>query len=666
MGHHVQASDSQASVSRFGPYQIEQRLAVGGSAEVFLAHREDAPDEKLVIKRLLPEVRERSNDDILRREAEYHQHVDHPNVVKVYHMGVVDEEPYLALEYVRGLDLYRLLQRSSSGKQAIPAELAVFIITRVAGALHAVHTANGHDGHPLNIVHGDVSPSNIYLSDQGEVKLGDFGIARVVSHTEVSVEAPRTAGHFGYLSPEQLTGEGHDLRSDVFALGVILGELLIGQRIFPGSGQLAIMLSIRDANILPLREAAPKLPAGLFEACQRALSRNPEDRYTTAQEFEAALAPFQTSPAQLAHSLASWVKWAMDHSRFVEDLAQRVKRSVGVLHAVHRSSSGVRALKDAPIPAGDTELSKIRRAGAKDVTEVSFPKLIEMVATGQLGLDDEVALWGAPFQPVGKIEELARHLLPSTTSVTSRLFTPGPPDFVADFADTPFLRVLGKLHNERATGSLFVCQSLNDKEHRKDIYVLEGRLFHVASNDPQELLGEYLIGKGVLSREQLDHALHHMTAHKGQLGEALIALNLVDAVEVFKALRNQGRDRVASLCAWNQGNGQLYRGETPEHVLFPLDLDLTICMMWGALQQRMRVPASAGKLTTGDNAPSPNTKASSVTVLTHVPALARKQVSIETARAELAATSKNVSRVAKLEAEAALVSAEALDWVRFR
>jgi serine/threonine protein kinase len=662
----VRASESQeSSYTNFGPYCIERRIAVGGSAEVFLAHDRQSPNKQLVIKRLLPAVRSQGDLDALSREAELHKRVDHANVVKVYYAGQADGEPYIAMEYVQGLDLHRLLQRSSSGKQAIPPELAAFIVRSVADALHAVHSVTTPSGEAMNLVHADVSPSNIYLSASGEVKLGDFGIARVMARREAD-ERHRAAGHFGYLAPEQLTGEGHDFRADLFSLGVILGELLIGQKIFPGSGQLAVMLSIRDANILPLRRAAEKLPAGLFEVCERVLRRSPEERFGSAKEFCDALAPFvQPSNEKLKGSMASWVTWAMDHTLFVENLEKRVRESVGVMHAAHRSSSGIHALKESANPMSDSERPRVRRLGQVTVEEVPFAKLIEMVATGDLGLEDEVALWGSPFEAVGKIEELARHLLPSTTAVTTRMFSLKPPDFVADFKETSLLWVLGKLHNQRSTGALFVSQSFKAREQRKDIYVANGRLQHVASNDPHELLGEYLVGKGVLKRAQLDAALKHMAATRGQLGETLIALNMVDPVDVFTAIRNQGRDRVATLCAWDNGNAQFYEDTTPEHVRFPLDLDLTICMMWGAMRQRLRVPEEKGRVLIGPSAPEAGHKSSSVAMLNLIPGLARKQAALSTARTELQTFSRNKAEAASLQAEAALVVSEALGWVQF-
>lgn len=699
MGMHNRVQDPEISEPiPFGPYLLRRRIAVGGFAEVFLADLlDDSNAPPRVVKRLLPSLRAKGDLDILEREAELHRLVEHPNVVKVVDAGAVQGEPYIAMEYVDGLDLYRLLQRSSSSRQAIPPTLAVYIGRNLADALFAVHTAKQESGDGPAMIHGDVSPSNIYLGTDGSVKLGDFGIARLATQREVDGEPQRAAGHFGYLAPEQLTGEAQDQRVDVFALGAVIGELLHGSRIFPGSGQLAVMLSIRDGNIAPLRAIASKLPPGLFAVCERALMRDPGDRYPSAAEFSSALAPFeQPNTATLRQSLASWVLWAKDKSQFAQDLEARVRESVNMMKAVSKSNSGVKALRDlteaedahkaqglaeteppssaepialarpSPGPDGKSSLqrtsedSQVRRSGSSEIQSVPFSKLLEMVATGELLLTDEVALWGAPFQPVEKIEELARHILPSTTQTTSRMFGPGLPDFVADFREVPMLKVLGKIHNEKRTCSLFVTQSMRYREQRKDVYIRDGRLLHVTSTDPDELLGHYLVHHKVLTEEQLEQALSQLGRSKKQLGELLIGLGLVDAVDIFTALRNQGRDRIAALCGWRRGNAQLYPGAAPERMLFPLDLDLTLCMMAGALRNELAPPEA--RIVSGPRAPAVGDKSGCIPLLNLVPMVARKRMTTTQALSELVPLGR---RKSDDEAKAALVVAEALEWIAY-
>src|SRR3954464_6389226 len=181
-------------------------------------------------------------------------------------------EPYLAMEYVEGVDLYRLLRRADAEQRKFPPGLAAFIAMRVASALSAVHTAHDAAGNELHIVHRDVTPSNIYLSIDGQIKLGDFGIARFEQQVKPAQPSVGLKGKFGYLAPEQVAGEPFDHRADLFALTAVFGEMLIGERVFPGSGQLAVLLAIRDVNIEPLRRVAAGVSKAMLTLCERGLA----------------------------------------------------------------------------------------------------------------------------------------------------------------------------------------------------------------------------------------------------------------------------------------------------------------------------------------------------------------------------------------------------------
>ncbi len=570
----------------FGPFVLERRIAVGGSAEVFLARPKTgtAPAPRLVVKRLLPSARD-SGLDVLEREAELHRAVAHPHVVTVFGAGTVGREPYLAMEYVEGVDLYRLLRRCEAEQRRIPPGLAVYVARRVLSALSAVHGALNGAGMPLNIVHRDVTPSNIYLSITGDVKLGDFGIARVEQPARPA-EPGRLKGKFGYLAPEQVAGEPFDHRTDLFSLAALLGEMLIGERVFPGSGQLAVLLAIRDANIEPLRSNASMLPDGMLPVCERALARDPDDRYASAADFSKALEPFERpSAADLKKQLAEWVSWARDSSQLARRLEGQIRESVNRMQAVRTSSSRLRVARPVESTPEHTDArSRVRRTNGQVLEQVSFAKLIEMVATGDLGGEDEVALMGQGFRKIRDVHELARHLLPSTTATTTRVFEPGAPDYQALLRDTNMMQVLAHLRINAETGALFVQRALGGgRSSRKEIYLDRGRLHHVASSEREELLGEYLVRRGRITREQLDMALGELATHNGRLGDTLITLGLVDAVDVFRAIRDQGRDRVAALFRWDDGLASFYRGTTPTRVDFPLDLDLASPMMAGAI-----------------------------------------------------------------------------------
>src|SRR6187402_2703833 len=664
----------------FGPFVLERRIAVGGSAEVFLARPKIGlqPAAHLVVKKLLRAAREGGDFDALEREAALHRAVVHRNVVNVFGAGMVGDEPYLAMEYVEGVDLYRLLRRADAEQRKFPPGLAAFIAMRVASALSAVHSAHDAEGNALHIVHRDVTPSNIYLSIDGQVKLGDFGIARFEQRVKPAQPSVGLKGKFGYLAPEQVAGEPFDHRADLFALTAVFGEMLIGERVFPGSGQLAVLLAIRDVNIGPLRQLAASLPRGVLELCEKGLARDPDNRFQDAAELAVALSAFeQPSPEELQTTLAEWVNWAKDSSQLARQIEGQVRDSVQRMRAVRaRSSSGnIAAVKPEETKVSEapaaTLLSNVKRAEGQVLEGVPFPKLIEMIATGDLTGEDQVALMGAEYQLIRDLHELGRHLLPSTTATTSRLFEPGIPDYQVLLRDTPMLEVLSHMRQKGESGALFVERGTNTGgASRKEIYLDKGRLLHVASSEREELLGEYLVRRGRLSREQLETALGTLSNYGGRLGDTLIGIGMVDAVDVFRAIRDQGRDRVATLCGWSEGLVTFYRGTAPQRVEFPLDLDLASPMMAGAIvrakgEPKTLLPDPRKRLLPGPRAESvrhPRERGSAPASLVFVTTLLPERLTINTALERLVSyrTGADARPVGAKEAAAALITAQLL------
>ncbi len=662
----------------FGPFVLERRLAVGGTAEVFLAHPKVgiAPAPHLVVKRLLPTTGEGTRYELLEREADLHRCVRHPNVVAVYGAGIVRGEPYLAMEYVEGLDLYRMLRRLDADDRDLPVEICVLIARQVAAALEAVHAATDDSGRALKIVHRDVTPSNVYLSVKGDVKLGDFGIARVEEEARSTVGGLK--GKFGYLAPEQVSGEEFDHRADLFALVAILGELLIGERVFPGGGQLAVLLAIRDGNIDPLRREAARLPKGLFELCEKGLHCDPDKRFQSATELAAALAQFQTTRTEnVVQELSEWVKWAQDQRELARKLEHKIRSSSQNLQAV-RAQSSVPELKiTRSLVARTTPLAvevppRVKRLGSKTVEEMNFAHLVELIATGELHANDEVALMGSEYRRIADIEELARHVLPSTTAVTGRVYGPGAPDYQFVLSDQSMLEALALLRGRAETGALFVIRGGNGRGTRKEMYLDNGKLHHVASSERNELLGEYLVRRGSLSREALEQALSALGQHGGRLGDTLIALGLVDAVDVFRAIRDQGRDRVAALCTWREGLASFYRGTTPTHVEFPLDLDLSSAIMAGVIlasdgDPRATLPMESTRIVPGTRHPA-TSEAKEIgrapASLVGVARLASERLSLDVLLERISRTGEGTGPSPR-ESAAAIATAKLLGWIEY-
>ena len=662
----------------FGPFVLERRLAVGGTAEVFLAHPKVgiAPAPHLVVKRLLPTTGEGTRYELLEREADLHRCVRHPNVVAVYGAGIVRGEPYLAMEYVEGLDLYRMLRRLDADDRDLPVEICVLIARQVAAALEAVHAATDDNGRALKIVHRDVTPSNVYLSVKGDVKLGDFGIARVEEEARSTVGGLK--GKFGYLAPEQVSGEEFDHRADLFALVAILGELLIGERVFPGGGQLAVLLAIRDGNIDPLRREAGRLPKGLFELCEKGLHCDPDKRFQSATELAVALAQFQaTRTENVVQELSEWVKWAQDQRELARKLEHKIRSSSQNLQAV-RAQSSVPELKittrlvTRPTPPPVEVPPRVKRLGSKTVEEMNFAHLVELIATGELHGSDEVALMGSEYRRIADIEELARHVLPSTTAVTGRVYGPGAPDYQFVLSDQSMLEALALLRSRAESGALFVIRGGNGRGTRKEMYLDNGKLHHVASSERNELLGEYLVRRGSLSREALEQALSALGQHGGRLGDTLIALGLVDAVDVFRAIRDQGRDRVAALCTWREGLASFYRGTTPTHVEFPLDLDLSSAIMAGVIlasdgNPRATLPMESTRIVPGArHAATSDAKeiGRAPASLIGVARLAPERLTLEVLLERIGRTGEGAGPSPR-ESAAAIATAKLLGWIEF-
>ncbi|HTP51783.1 MAG TPA: serine/threonine-protein kinase [Anaeromyxobacteraceae bacterium] len=303
----------------FGTYLLLDRVDVGGMAEVFLAR---APGGgTCAVKRLLPGL----GDDpdfvaMFLEEARLTARLSHPGIVAVHDLGCAGGSYYIAMEYVPGADLGAVLSRLRARGQRMPVAVAAEVAREVALALDYVHRQVDRPGHLLGIVHRDVSPQNVLLSFAGGVKLIDFGIARAVPE-DGGGEGTLT-GKVSYMSPERARGLPGDRRSDIFALGAVLHEMLAGVRLFRGETGLEVLGQVRRAEVSPPSLGNPEVGEPLDRAVMRALAREPEARFAWASELAAALAPYcpPAGPAALAGFLARALP---------EELAREVQREGG-------------------------------------------------------------------------------------------------------------------------------------------------------------------------------------------------------------------------------------------------------------------------------------------------------------------------------------------------
>jgi serine/threonine-protein kinase len=212
----------------------------------------------------------------------------------------------------------------------------------------------------------------------------------------------------------------------------------------------------------------------------------------------------------------------------------------------------------------------------------SFARVVEACITGQIGPGDRVDYMGRGMKVLEEIEELARFLPPKSVT-TNNLTGPGQPDFTHELSPGSMLEALVRVFEQKLTGVLFAERQAGDDSigARKELYFIDGKLHHVASSDASELLGEYLVRRGKLAREELDLALAVLPRYGGRMGDTLISLGLVGPVDIFRGIRDQGRDRVADLFLWRGGELTFYENQKAPHVEFPLDLDLPTLMVAG-------------------------------------------------------------------------------------
>lgn len=284
-----------APLEQFGDYKLLRKIGQGGMAEVFLASSDRHPGAPpIVIKRLHQDL-EKNRDavDLFLTEADVTLLLDHPNVIRVYDSGEANGRYFMAMEYVHGKDLEQIWARFQQKGTIMPPDIAVHICIEMLKGLQYAHEAKAPSGRKLGIVHRDVTPSNIYISSTGGLKLGDFGVAKLIG-MEGWTMAGSLKGKLGYLSPEQIAGEPPSPSIDLWAAGIILWELLSGQRAFTGDNELDIMLRIKSAKLPKLRRVNKAIPRPLRILSEKALHRRERRRYADAGEFLAALENYRT------------------------------------------------------------------------------------------------------------------------------------------------------------------------------------------------------------------------------------------------------------------------------------------------------------------------------------------------------------------------------------
>jgi serine/threonine protein kinase len=280
-----------ADVAASGRYTNLERIAVGGMAEVFRAiqHGDGGFRRTVVLKRILPAMAADSKfRNAFLDEAHIAMALHHGNVVAVLDLVQANGSSFLVMDMVDGWNLAAILRRSRNEDLPLPLGLALYIVAEVCRGIAYVHARRGRDGHPLHIVHRDINPQNILISQDGEVKITDFGIAKATGRREQTF-AGLIKGRPEFMSPEQASGVDLDAASDIFAVGSVLYLLATGSAPFSGASDLETLLKVQAARFVPPEEVAPDLPSAVVTIVKTALQLDPSQRYRSANELMCAI-----------------------------------------------------------------------------------------------------------------------------------------------------------------------------------------------------------------------------------------------------------------------------------------------------------------------------------------------------------------------------------------
>ena len=360
----------------FGKYRLVSKLGVGGMAETWRAELKAASGvtKTLVIKRVLPtHARDKRFIEAFIYEARISAGLSHGNIAQVFDFGQADGEYFIAMEYVQGRPLSALLKKARvQGLKALPPLIAAGVAIELCKGLHYAHTRNGPDGKPLGIVHRDVSPENVLVSWDGEVKLVDFGVARAEMAGRNVTEPGHVKGKYLYFSPEQIRSQPLDGRSDVFATGVVLYRMLTGARPFDGKLHEVLRKIVEGTYVAP-RVVNPDLPEALDAIVRKALATDRDERYRSALELQEALSRylFSVAPGFTSSWLRDFLRWAFQdelgkegvqyepHASFEEQLHSWLTRQ--------QAQDGPLPLSgENPMPSGPEAKTRLGRTRTED------------------------------------------------------------------------------------------------------------------------------------------------------------------------------------------------------------------------------------------------------------------------------------------------------------
>jgi len=547
--------------NRVGPYLLTDRLGSGGMAEVWVGENvESGAQAKYAIKRILPQLAKDSRFvAMFCDEARICAALHHPNIVRVLDFGEDRGELFMAMQYVEGTSCARLLRSVAAKGRRFPIEVALFVAREVLEALAYAHDAHDEKGRSLGIVHRDVSPGNILISSNGEVKLTDFGIVRSEFIARRTYPG-ELKGKIGYMSPEQVVGGDVDPRSDLFALGIVFAEMLLTRPLFPGRSEMETLTRIYEADLRTLDQHSDDIPHQLVDILHWILQRRPSDRPSCARQLAQKLDNFAVCES-LEPTAAKLVSWLSE---------------LGFAG----SKSGVRAATPNPEGMRDIRAMSPVNASAEKLRRRSSlpPRIASQGGVQPSGIEYEIRLSNgemlSPMGPYELLESFATRRVPFNSMIIKNKGRPrtvrqlaclGAIVSIEDWIENALQSRMAYRHLlDRSRFSTFLFGLVKRDEtalvvardgSRQTVVAWErGSPVYAASSDRETLLGVHLVHGGVITEQQLVRAVETLSESEGgRLGDVLIEQRALLPADLLRVLVEQLTNRVLSLGSWESG-----------------------------------------------------------------------------------------------------------------
>jgi serine/threonine-protein kinase len=576
-------------------------------------------EKLLVIKRILPNLAaDKTFVSMFIDEAKLTAQLIHPKIVQVTDFGEENGQYFIALEFVDGFDGLALLRSAAQKHVRLPIPICMFVASEVLDALDYAHNAKDSEGRPMHLVHRDISPSNVFIARRGDVKLGDFGIAHA-QERESKTQAGTLKGKYGYMSPEQVTGSDLDGRSDIFAVGIVLAEMLMGKRLFSAPNDLDVLLMVRDGRLERWDKYSKDVPPRLDSIVRKALAKRLDERFQSAAEFRDALEDLQfkfgmrVGPADIGLLATDLFDTRPDAAARLQEHSKKWE-----IHAETPAPSSVPPpLPQRPRTPGDLDARTPSRIGVADPASTVVGAALDDALAGSMALvgldqyESPPAATDPRFSPMAGEPpsgisprgpdtggsgarrpashasglrsptqglanfDAAADAMADDDSAGQESEAPIPPPVPGAIPDNS--GELSLISPMRAIADLAIAADTGLVRFQKggqikDVYLVRGAPESVNSNMSGDRFGEYLVTRGFLRSGDLERALTEMPRYGGKFGEALVGLGFMRPLDVFRLLSQHVRERVMELFTWTQGAFNYYRGMRNPLEAFPLGL----------------------------------------------------------------------------------------------